>query len=95
MSDIELLEEAVQNLRVISFVYKGSIRIVEPHLVGRNSKGNECLSAYQTGGGSGQAFRSFHLNEIEDLEVLEEEFEGPRPGYNPNDRTMDEIFFRL
>ncbi|WP_157052021.1 hypothetical protein [Qipengyuania citrea] len=80
---------------MISFNYKDAVRVVEPHLVGVNTKGNSCLSAFQISGGSGQSFRSYLFDEMSGLEVSDEEFSGPRPGYNPDDSTMLKIICRL
>lgn len=35
--------DAVQNKRVLSFVYDGLARTVEPHAVGRSTAGNDVL----------------------------------------------------
>ncbi|ABC63667.1 WYL domain-containing protein [Erythrobacter litoralis] len=95
MTDVDILSEAIEHRRIVSFTYKEALRIVEPHLVGVNTKGNLALSAFQISGGSGQSFRSFLLEQISGLELTSEEFVGPRPGYNPQDSTMVKIVAAL
>lgn len=95
MSIYSEIEEAIEGRAVIKIVYKGSARIVEPHLMGRNTKGNVCLSAFQISGGSGYSFRSFLLDEISAVTQTGDTFDEPRPGYNRNDATMIEIYVRV
>lgn len=88
--------QAIQNKRVVIIGYKGQDRIIEPHLVGRKTSGNDALSAWQIGGYSESAryppWRSYLLSEIESVQVLEQVFENPREGFNPNDKTMIHIY---
>lgn len=95
MDNFEILRRAIEDRILVRFLYQNSTRIAEPHLVGRNKKGNDCLSAFQISGGSGVSFRAFLMHDISKLEMLEETFEGPRSGYNPNDTTMSAIYFCL
>lgn len=95
MSVYSEIESAIKNMVVIEIMYKGSLRIVEPHLMGRNTKGNVCLSAFQISGGSGYSFRSFLLEEISAVVETGNSFDGPRPEYNRDDATMIEIYARI
>ena len=91
--------DAIENRKVLKIKYEGHDRIVEPHLLGQKTSGNDALSAWQVGGYSESdsypPWRNYLLEKIESLVVLEESFEGSRPGYNPNDRTMGVIYCRL
>ncbi|TXC74036.1 WYL domain-containing protein [Sphingorhabdus soli] len=95
MGVFEQIREAIEARTVIEFDYKSSRRVVEPHLVGINRKGNLTLSAFQLSGGSGVSFRAFMVDEISGLRTLDEGFDGPRPGFNPNDQTMDSVLFTI
>ena len=91
--------EAIEKKRLLQFSYDDLTRIVEPHLFGRKTSGNDALSAYLTGGytESDQSpyWRSFLVEKMEFIIMLEETFSEARPGYNPSDETMVEIYCRL
>ncbi|WP_367275167.1 WYL domain-containing protein [uncultured Erythrobacter sp.] len=87
--------DAIRDRQVISFLYKGRTRTVEPHLVGYDNDGDLTLSAWQLSGGSGQGFRDFHVSKLSGLTISPQTFAGPRPGYNPNDKTLSRIVCRL
>lgn len=86
---------AISELRLLEFRYKGSSRIVEPHLFGLSTKGSKCLSAFQLTGGSGISFRQFHIDEMSAVTALDEKFEGPRPDFNPADRSFLSVIASL
>ena len=69
--------------------------MVEPHLLGTNVKGNLTLSAFQLEGGSGIEFRQYFLSDVLELEVLNDVFDGPRPGYNRSDRIIISVIAAL
>lgn len=81
--------EAINSRRLLSFYYDGFPRVVEPHTAGTDKKGHEALRAYQVSGGSesGESvgWKMFHISEIHNLSILEDQFEGPRPKYRRND----------
>ena len=90
--------EAIENQNVIEFNYEGELRIVEPHCYGLTSKGNEGLRAYQTGGYSSSGnmgWKMYDLGKAYDIEVKDETFDGPRPGYTQGDKGMSEIYSEL
>ena len=39
---------AINNMGILSFIYKGKPRVVEPHAYGMGSDGNDLLRAYQS-----------------------------------------------
>lgn len=86
---------AIRDRQVVQFSYKGAVRRVEPHTLGIDSKGHTTLCGWQLSGGSGQAFRDFHLDIAASLVVLDETFEGPRPGYSRDDKTLQQIICQL
>ena len=92
---LEEISAAISHCRLLQFAYKGSVRVVEPHLLGVSKTNNLCLSAFQISGGSGISFRQFHVEEIVSLVVLEEIFLGPRPGFNPFDPSFVQILQSL
>ncbi|HEY2011302.1 MAG TPA: WYL domain-containing protein [Rhizomicrobium sp.] len=89
----EMLITAIRDRKIVEFVYKNEIRYVEPHLLGRNQTGTLTLSAWQTSGKVG--WRAFSVEKISALHLTGDVFAASRPGYNPNDSTMQEILCRL
>lgn len=91
----ELICDAITKRSAISFLYTGSQRTVEPHILGYDRGGDLTLSAWQISGGSGQGWRDFHFSKISGVALTGTQFSGPRPGYNPNDSTLSRIVCRL
>ena len=87
--------EAIRDQLLVEFLYKGSIRRVEPHAVGYDTKGHLTLSGWQLSGGSGQDWRDFHLSLVSQVVVLTQRFAGPREGYNRNDKTLTRVVCQL
>jgi len=87
--------EAIENKNIITFVYLGSQRVVEPHLLGINKSDHLILSAWQLSGGSEQGWRPFRLDRLSGLVITEDDFPGPRSEYNSDDSTMVSIRCRL
>lgn len=87
---------AIAERRLLSFTYRGSERVVEPHLYGATMKRHEVLCAWVrrggTASGSQPAWRTFSVNQITGLSILPERFDGPRPDFNPQDPTFEEVF---
>lgn len=79
--------------------YDDLTRIVEPHLFGRKTSGNDALSAYLVGGftesDGAPYWRSFLIEKMEFVILLDETFSNAREGYNRDDETMIEIYCRL
>jgi hypothetical protein len=88
---IGVICEAISNMRVIEFDYQGARRLVEPHTVGRDQKGHQMLCGWQLAGGSAVSWRNYHLAEMSRVQVLEESFDGPRPGYNRADKRFTSV----
>lgn len=87
--------QAIPDRMVILLYCDGRPRQVEPHIVGYDSDGDLTLSCWQLSGGGGVGWRDFHVSKLGGLSITEQQFSGPRPGYNPNDKTLDRIVCRL
>ena len=90
---------AIQNKRLLSFLYDGFPRIVEPHTVGIDTKGHMALRAYQVGGrsdsGEDVGWKLFHVHEMRNVQVLLQSFSSPRAGYKREDKAFSSIAAQL
>ena len=72
--------------------YPPGDRIVEPHVYGTNTQGNELLRAFQVNGASASGqhngWKLFRVDRIISMTVLAEVFNGARPDYKRGDRAM-------
>ena len=82
----KLLAQAIRDRRVIEFRYHGEHRTVEPYRLGEGA-GRLRLVGWQARKG----WRSFHADEMEDLDVTDRTFWEPREGYTRGDEAMDRI----
>lgn len=91
--------EAIEKKRLLQFSYDDLTRIVEPHLLGRKTSGNDVLSAYLVGGytesDNAPYWRNYVVEEMEFVIMLDETFTEARKGFNPNDSSMEVIYCRL
>ncbi|MDN3203773.1 hypothetical protein [Algoriphagus sediminis] len=91
--------KAIENRNLLEFEYDGYSRTVEPHTLGVSKTGKETLSAYQTAGdsarGSVPCWGLFSLSKIEYLEILDDSFDGTRPGYSVGDSRMVRVIAEL
>lgn len=90
-----LLRSAIKRKRLIQFVYKNKLRIVEPHDYGIH-KGQIKLFSFQLRGQSSERLPNWRwalVNSISDLHLLDETFPGGRPSSKHNE--WDEIFIRV
>lgn len=82
---IHHLSRAIKGMHLVQFVYKGEVRVVEPHMLAHNERGNLSLSAWWVGGysqsGANPHWREYLLSKISGLKMLSGTFENPRPGY--------------
>lgn len=89
------IASAIQNRNLLSFTYEGFAREVEPHCLGIDKKGHPALRAYQVAGGSESGeyvgWKMFHVNGIQNLQVLNKTFQQPRQGYKRGDKDMQQI----
>lgn len=84
MALINTIYEAIDERRMLSLVYKGQTRTVEPYIVGYTDKNKLILSAVQRSGGSGDGFRSFDVHELSEVTKTDRRFRTHRD-YNPRD----------
>ena len=81
------------------FGYGDAVRVVEPHLHGRNTAGHEALSAWLRPGQSRTdpegGWRMYLVDALHGLQTLPDTFAGPREGYNPDDPHFVQIYCRL
>ena len=90
---------AISERRLLMFTYRGTLRVVEPHLFGRTTAGNPALSAWMRPGWSRTdpdgGWRLFRWDEVGSLSILPESFAGPRPDYNPDDPHFEAVFCHI
>lgn len=89
---------AIRKQNVVEFYYDGGLRTVEPHCYGLTTKGNEGLRAYQIDGYSSSGkmgWKMYDLGKASNIEILEDTFSSPRPGYKKGDKGMDRIYEEL
>lgn len=87
---------AIAERRLLMLGYKGVLRVVEPHLYGLTAAGHEALSAWMRPGWSRVdpegGWRFFRADSFRDLQLLPEQFDAPRPDFNPADGHFAEVF---
>ncbi|WP_135605544.1 hypothetical protein [Methanococcoides sp. NM1] len=94
---LSTIEQAIANKKTIEFFYDGAQRIVEPYLVGNTTTGKQSLRAYQIGGHSNSkvpSWKMFTIMKMTNIKEMENTF-SKRPDYNPNDKAMTVILFRV
>ena len=97
---LRVLEEAIRDRKHITFHYSDGAREVEPFLVGRlKTTRNLVLSAWHISGftesHSKPEWRVYAVAKIRHLSILNREFDGLRPKFNPKDSRMREILFAV
>ncbi|MBW7469322.1 hypothetical protein ABID22_004088 [Pontibacter aydingkolensis] len=81
---------------LIKFEYKGSMYMVEPHLLGRSHEKQDCLLAWVvTGKDTQDTWHTFLLTDISRLKIMEQRFTKQRPGYDPYESSMSRIYYRI
>lgn len=90
--------DAINQRKTLALTYKLISREVEPHAVGKSSKGELLLRCYQTRGGHVEAGHEWDLlkvSNIVSLRLTGEGFAGPRPGYKRGDKMLAVILAQL
>lgn len=90
----EVLVAAIEQRRLLRFLYNGKWRLVEPQCYGIGTKGTELLRGHQLQGGQ-QREPLFDVSKIAHLEILPEVFDRPGPNYKRDDSAMKKIFAQL
>src|SRR3989442_14643270 len=95
----EVVCNAIATKKLLSFMYEGLGRVVEPRLCGQNAAGHGVLLAWLVRGHSKSdprpGWRNYLLAEMQSLHVLDETFERSRPGFKPHDTRMVTIYCRV
>lgn len=90
--------QAIHQRRVLELRYHGYSRIVEPHIYGVDTKGDEAIRCYQLAGGSESGERSgWKMLKVRDAVVMymaETQFH-TRPDYRPEDKVIAQVYCRL
>jgi hypothetical protein len=91
--------EAIRGRRLMMYEYGGLIRVVEPHLLGETEAGHKLLSGWLRPGYSRSdpngGWRTWRVERIGSAQLIDQQFDGPRPGYNPADRRLARIHCAL
>ena len=90
------ITESIQNTKVMRIWYHPGERVIEPHALGVTKDGHHVLRAWQRSGASAshehENWKLFRLDRTDDVEPMGQSFDGPRPGYNPDDKAMKRGF---
>lgn len=93
------ISTAIQGRNLLSFIYDGFQRTVEPHTFGVDAKGHPTLRAYQVSGGSESGeyvgWKLFHVNDMLGVTMRLKTFAGPRLGYKRGDKAFASIKAQL
>jgi hypothetical protein len=97
MTNLETINKAIFEKKVIKFYYDGELRGVEPFLTGvHKDTGNDSLRAWWTFGytksNNRPNWRLYTVNLISNIKVMDEIFDGDRIYYNPTDKDMSTIY---
>ena len=91
--------DAISDMKLIEFSYNGKYRIVEPHAYGISKAGNDVLRAFQIKGGSisdqNTGWKIFQVDDMTNINISEEIFDGPHSGYKKGDSAMVKIYTEL
>jgi hypothetical protein len=89
--------EALHEHQLLRLNYHWGYRTVEPHAYGLNDNGRELLRVYQVAraseSGEHHGWKLLRVDEIHRLEILEEQFAGPRPDYHRSDKAMNQRIY--
>lgn len=89
-----LIRQAIDNKRIVEFIYKEYPRIVELHIFGKKDGILQVL-AYQIGGKSSRGglpdWRRFNVLEMRNFQLSEASFHGARE-YHGTDNSWDEKY---
>lgn len=90
---------AIRSKKLLRFRYNEGNRTVESYCYGETKNGKELLRAYQITGYSESGeridWKLFSVKKLKNIRVLEENFTGRRPDYNPNDPVIEKVYCRV
>lgn len=90
--------QAITSLKLIKLTYDGQVRIVEPHVLGYKNHELELLTwqlINQSELGNKEGWRTFQLNKIGNLQMIDQSFNGIRSTKSSNHTTWDSIVKRV
>ncbi len=93
----EIILKAIDEIRLLRFVFRGKQRIVEPHDYGI-FQGRIRLFSYQIGGESTEPlpnWRWMDVPQISDVQILDQTFGGSRGDSTQKHHKWDRIFARV
>ena len=94
----ELILTAIHERRLLRFLYRGKLRIVEPQDYGVQ-KSTVKLFTYQVAGESSRGrlpdWRKFAVNDVSGLELLDRTFSGSRAVPSQKHQVWDVLFARV
>jgi predicted DNA-binding transcriptional regulator YafY len=92
---VAVITQAIRERGVLTFVYHGHERTVEPHALGKTPDGKPALLGWQTAGGSNTepppGWRTFVVGEITGLKRAGKTFEKPRGDYRTQNTTLKTV----
>lgn len=96
MENIDVIKRAISKRLTLKFEYEGMPRIVEPFTLGyHNTTNNLSLSAYRVGGytrsHNSPPWRLYDVSKIRNIEILNNQIDPNRKGYNPRDERLSRI----
>lgn len=94
--NVDMVCAAIRSRNVVQFYYSRDkapgTRTVEPYMVAYNAKGRLVLLAWYLGGASkskaGQGWCEYVLSGVTNVAILNQNFAGSRPDYNPTGGTQ-------
>ena len=93
------IQESIKNRQVLMVCYKGLPRIIEAHIVGANSAGQEFIRGYQVGGTSCTeqvGWKLLDMKKIQAVTVIHDQhFAKPRQGYVKNDPVITTVYAQV
>jgi hypothetical protein len=103
--DLELIDKVTRAIRTrhmlqYTLTAKDEVRIVEPHAFGIGLDGRDLLwswrvSAMGNAASRQEAWELCRLDEMRDVQLLDETFQGLRPGYKRRNPQMPKVHSQL
>ena len=94
---VNALTQAIMHHQLVGFVYRGTLRVVAPYILGISRQEHAVISAVQLSGESTSGplpgWRNFDLSDIEELKLIAKLFR-LRADYNAKDPNFKTIVAR-
>ncbi len=97
MDNLEIINKAIRERKIITFIYESELRGVEPFLTGAHiDTSNDSLRAWWTFGytksNNTPNWRLYTIDQMIDIQITENIFDTNRIYYNPSDKHMSKIY---